>query len=198
MSSLIQGRHRETRARIVDAAIDLFHQHGFDDTTMDDIAMAAGVSRRTVYRHFPSKDGPVFEHPQRWLQHFADEVLTRAPDEPVHDLCRRGLVSVAQLIQDNARLVLAAYSVYAATPSLRGRNGKSEDEWFKRYIALLTPADPPEPAMMLEIATIAGSLVGTNKALVAVWASTQPKADMVAMTKAALDQLDPIWPDWLR
>jgi hypothetical protein len=33
--------------------------------------------------------------------------------------------------------------------------------------------------------------------LVAVWAAAQPDADMVAMTGAVLDQLDPIWPDWL-
>jgi hypothetical protein len=32
--------------------------------------------------------------------------------------------------------------------------------------------------------------------LVAMWAA-QPDADMVAMTSAVLDQLDPIWPDWL-
>ena len=42
-----------------------------------------------------------------------------------------------------------------------------------------------------------GTLVGTTTMLVAVWAAAQPDADMVAMTGAVLDQLDPIWPDWL-
>lgn len=51
--------------------------------------------------------------------------------------------------------------------------------------------------MMLDIATIAGSLVGTTKALVALWSLTQPAADMVDLTTFALDQLDLIWPDWL-
>ena len=176
----------------------LFLEHGFAETTVDDVADEAGVSRRTVYRHFPSKDEPVLENPQRWLEHFDREVSRRQPDESIHDLCCRGVMSVAQLIEDNAYSVVAAYTVYSATPSLRGRNGKSEDDWFERYLALLTPDELPDPATMLQIATVAGSLVGTSKALVAVWALTQPDADMVAMTKAILDQLDPIWPDWLR
>lgn len=197
MSTLIGRRHRETRGRIADIAVSLFLERGFAETTMDDIAVEAGVSRRTVYRHFPGKDDLVFEQPQRWLQRFDAEVSRRVPGESIHDLCCRGVMAVAQLIQENAESVLAGFTVYTATPSLRGRNGKAEDEWFERYVALLTPTGQ-EPAPMLQIATVAGSLVGTTKALLAVWAFTQPDADMVAMTKDALDQLDPIWPDRLR
>jgi AcrR family transcriptional regulator len=198
MSTLIERRHRETRARIVEAAIHLFLEHGFDETTMDDIADAAGVSRRTVYRHFPAKDDLVFEQPEQWLPQFEREIATRTPGESLHDVCCRGLKAVAQHIQDNARSILPAFAVYVATPSLRGRNGRTEDDWFERYVSLLTPDEPPSAATMLEIATLAGSLVGTTKALVAVWATSQPNADMVDMTQAALAQLEPIWPDWLR
>ncbi len=67
----------------------------------------------------------------------------------------------------------------------------------RRYLELLTPAEPLDAATSLQIAVVAGSLVGTTKTLVAVWAASQPGADMVAMTDAALDQLDPIWPDWM-
>ena len=198
MSTLIERRHRETRQRIADDAVELFLERGFANTTMEDVAVAAGVSRRTVYRHFSTKDDLVFEQPQRWLPHFDAEISNREPGESVHDLCYRGVLAVAQLIQDNARSVLAGFAVYTATPSLRGRNGKVEDEWFERYVALLTPAEALEPAIMLEVATVAGSLVGTTRALVATWAFMQPDADMVSMTRSALDQLDPIWPGWLR
>ena len=198
MSTLIERRHQETRARIADIAVSLFLEHGFDETTMDDVADEAGVSRRTVYRHFLSKDELVFENPRRWLEHFEREISRRQPGESIHDLCCRGVMSVAQLIEDNAPSVLSAYTVYSTTPSLRGRNGKAEDDWFERYLALLTPDEVPDRAAMLQIVAVAGSLVGTTKALVAVWAFTQPDADMVAMTETTLDQLDPIWPDWLR
>ncbi|UMR32081.1 TetR/AcrR family transcriptional regulator [Massilia sp. MB5] len=44
------------RAAIVQAAIAEFRQHGFDATSMDKIAATAGVSKRTVYNHFPAKE----------------------------------------------------------------------------------------------------------------------------------------------
>ena len=51
--------HRLTdrkREAIIQAAIAEFRAHGFDITSMDKIAATAGVSKRTVYNHFPSKD----------------------------------------------------------------------------------------------------------------------------------------------
>lgn len=44
------------RQAIVDAAVAEFRCNGFDATSMDKIAATAGVSKRTVYNHFPSKD----------------------------------------------------------------------------------------------------------------------------------------------
>src|SRR6218665_1993125 len=44
------------RDAIVQAAIAEFREHGFNGTSMDRVAAAAEVSKRTVYNHFPSKD----------------------------------------------------------------------------------------------------------------------------------------------
>jgi AcrR family transcriptional regulator len=197
MPNLIERRHEQTRAAIADAAVALFAERGFAETTMDDVAEAAGVSRRTAYRHFPSKDDLVFEQPRRWLVHFDDHIAEPQPGETQRERCRRGLLAVGRLIQANAESIAAAYGVMVATPSLRGYNGRTEDEWFERYVELLTPAGKGRPERAVPIATVAGALVGTTKALVAVWAAGQPGADMEAMTRAALDQLDPVWPDWL-
>jgi len=44
------------RAAIIDAAVDEFRQSGYEATSMDRVAASAGVSKRTVYNHFPSKE----------------------------------------------------------------------------------------------------------------------------------------------
>src|SRR5471030_2046299 len=54
----LTGRKRQA---IVDAAIAEFRAFGFEATSMDKIAATAGVSKRTVYNHFPSKD-ELFTH----------------------------------------------------------------------------------------------------------------------------------------
>ncbi len=56
LPTLQARKHQFVRDAIWDAAIDLFAEKGFDDTTVDDIARAAGVSRRSFFRYFASKN----------------------------------------------------------------------------------------------------------------------------------------------
>jgi AcrR family transcriptional regulator len=42
--------------RVVDSAIDLFYEHGFHRTTMDDVARMAGITKRTLYRYVQNKE----------------------------------------------------------------------------------------------------------------------------------------------
>jgi AcrR family transcriptional regulator len=54
-------RRRETRARIVEAAWDLFGERGFEAVSVVEIAQRAGVVEKTVFNHFPMKENLVFE-----------------------------------------------------------------------------------------------------------------------------------------
>jgi AcrR family transcriptional regulator len=56
-----ERRRQETRARIVDAAAELFAERGFDSVSVMEIAKRAGVVEKTVFNHFPVKEGLVFE-----------------------------------------------------------------------------------------------------------------------------------------
>lgn len=57
------GKGARTRDRILAAALVLFEERGYDDTTTQQIAAAAGVSEMTLFRHFPSKDRLVGDDP---------------------------------------------------------------------------------------------------------------------------------------
>jgi AcrR family transcriptional regulator len=54
-------RHQQTREAIVDAAAALFNERGFDAVSVQQIARRAGVVEKTVFNHFPVKEGLVFE-----------------------------------------------------------------------------------------------------------------------------------------
>jgi AcrR family transcriptional regulator len=54
-------RHQQTREAIVDAAAALFSERGFDAVSVQQIARRAGVVEKTVFNHFPVKEGLVFE-----------------------------------------------------------------------------------------------------------------------------------------
>jgi AcrR family transcriptional regulator len=56
-----ERKRQETRARIVDAAADLFAERGFEAVSVMEIARRAGVVEKTVFNHFPVKEGLVFD-----------------------------------------------------------------------------------------------------------------------------------------
>jgi TetR/AcrR family transcriptional regulator len=77
---------RPTRARILDAALDLFGTRGFEATALDDIAAAVGVTKQTVLYWFPSKDhllGAVIQHTADELVVGIEAAVRAAPDEPL-------------------------------------------------------------------------------------------------------------------
>lgn len=51
-----RGKSEEKRQQILDAAAHLFLEYGFEKTSMDQVAVAAGVSKQTVYSHFGNKE----------------------------------------------------------------------------------------------------------------------------------------------
>jgi AcrR family transcriptional regulator len=68
----------ETRARILDAAMDLFRRRGFEETTMREIAAEAGVATGAAYYYFDSKDAialAFYDQSQRELEPLLDQAL---------------------------------------------------------------------------------------------------------------------------
>lgn len=194
MSELVNKRHRETRAAIAEAAVTLFTERGFDAVTMDDIGRAAGVSRRTAYRHFPSKDELVFEHPRSWVRLFDAESASAAvgngdATESPKQVLLRCLFAVAARVDETASDVLAAYNVYLVNPALRGSHASIDDEWFARFSALLAEAIPEGPNRTDDIAVGAGMLVGASNGLLLAWAPQYPEKSMLALAKRVLPRV---------
>ena len=71
-----------TRAQIAEAALDLFVSQGFAETTIDQIATAARVGRRTIFRHFATKEAILFDHLVVRRETAVQLLQQRPPDEP--------------------------------------------------------------------------------------------------------------------
>jgi AcrR family transcriptional regulator len=94
-----ERKRRETRRRIADAALRLFLEHGYDATPVDAIAEAAGISRRTFFAYFTSKDEVVAAwQAAAWDAVLAD-LLAVSPDENPLDAVRSVLVAHASLYE---------------------------------------------------------------------------------------------------
>jgi AcrR family transcriptional regulator len=78
-----ERRRQQTRARIVDAAAELFAERGFDAVSVVEIAQRAGVVEKTVFNHFPVKEGLVFEADPPMRAALLEAVRSRPAGESV-------------------------------------------------------------------------------------------------------------------
>jgi AcrR family transcriptional regulator len=78
------------RDRILDAAYDLFSQHGIRGVGIDAIVARSGVARMTLYRHFSSKQALALayleQREQRWTQEWLEQEVMRRSDDPAERL----------------------------------------------------------------------------------------------------------------
>ncbi|WP_067825095.1 TetR family transcriptional regulator [Nocardia inohanensis] len=90
-SGLREREKARVRRELIDAALRLFESRGFEQTTVQEIADAAQVSRRTFHRHFPSKTAVVFAHEADVMAALLAAMDSRPPEEPVFPAVRAAL-----------------------------------------------------------------------------------------------------------
>ncbi len=96
------------REDIVRAAVEEFRTAGFEATSMDRIAQAAGVSKRTVYNHFPSKEALfALMLEQLWASSAASVDMAYRPDLPLALQLRQLLMQKLELLGDASFIDLA-------------------------------------------------------------------------------------------
>lgn len=142
------------REAIIQAAIAEFRAHGFEVTSMDKIAATAGVSKRTVYNHFPSKEELFAEIlNQLWARIIAEPSVSYNREQPLHEQLRLMLQEKVQMMADENFLTLARVAIAATIHSperaqnMIERMGEREEGltvWIRAAQAdgRLKPVDP--------------------------------------------------------
>jgi AcrR family transcriptional regulator len=122
-----EEKKEETRERLREAAFALFERRGYETTKVEDVARAAGVSPRTVYRYFPTKAELVFFDMPGLLEELVALVMARPAAEPPFVAVRNAWVKFAPIFDTptNADRVRIAES----NPTLYRRSLEVRDDW---------------------------------------------------------------------
>ena len=87
------GRRRSTTCdHIADVALDLFSTYGFSEVSVDDVALASGIARRTLFRYYSSKNAIPWGDFDAHLRHFATVLDGTEPDAPLRAALRDALL----------------------------------------------------------------------------------------------------------
>jgi len=134
------------RTGIVAAALDLFARQGFEATTVDQIAQAAGISRSTFFRQSGGKDDVVFADHELLLEQLREFLDARHPN-PWEAVCEASLQVFRHFAAD-PELARRRYAVVRQVPALREREivtvfryERLFDEYLRRALPGLDPLD---------------------------------------------------------
>jgi AcrR family transcriptional regulator len=130
-----EDKKRETRVRLERAALELFGQRGYEETTVDDVATAAGVSARTAFRYFPAKADLVFGDAQSDLSVLRTELAAQDRSLPAIEAIRVALVEFSERI--GTPINAERMRVIMANPTLAARSLEMRQLWAEAIAAEL-------------------------------------------------------------
>jgi AcrR family transcriptional regulator len=180
MKSARRGRSTEGRAEVrrdlVAAAVRLFTERGYDETTIDDIAAAAGVGRRTFFRYFRSKEDAISPDHEAALVRVAEVFAAAHPEEPTTSLVLRAGETVFDQYTEDPQLSVRRFALTHRVPVLRDRESASVDHYrrlFTRHLRERVEDD-------LRAAVMAASVVAAHNVALREWLAAGAPADGVA------------------
>jgi mycofactocin system transcriptional regulator len=113
------GRRRATsRAELEQAAFALFAVRGFDATTVDEIAAAAGIGRRTFFRYFPSKNDIPWGAFEDELERMRVRLKACPPEVPLADAIRVALIDFNRVAPEQVPLHRRRMELILRVPTL--------------------------------------------------------------------------------
>jgi len=172
---LRERKKQRTRRTLVETALRLFQEQGFDQTTVAAIAAAADVSVKTFFNYFPSKEDVVFADSRLRMETTLQVVAERAPDDDLDALLQRVVERVLALIRSSETdvdpaLLPARIRLLREVPALQARALQLIYVTQRRLAEALAEAYP-DRLDRVTAAAVVGSLVGAAQA--AVFASIE-------------------------
>lgn len=130
----------KTRQKLVDVARQLFAKNGLENTTMNDIAVASGKGRRTLYTYFNSKEDvyyAVIEGELERLSERMDEVASMniKPQEKIIELIYTHLSTIKETVMRNGNLRAAFFRNIWMVEKVRKNFDEDEIELFRKVYA---------------------------------------------------------------
>lgn len=129
----------KTRKKLVDVARQLFAKNGMDNTTMNDIAVASGKGRRTLYTYFKSKEDIYFAVIEEEMDRLKDRMNEVArqymePEDKLVELIYTHLNMIKEAVQRNGNLRAEFFRNIIRVQRVRKKFDQNEIELFRTVI----------------------------------------------------------------
>ncbi|MDX6743927.1 TetR family transcriptional regulator [Actinocorallia sp. A-T 12471] len=178
--NMAERKRRAVREELGEVALRLLAEHGFEGTTIDQIAHAAGCSRRTFFRYYKSKEDVILEVLNDLGDFVLDVLRSRPADEPPLDALRAALQAAVPVMTGNARKSAALIRLIFASPALRARYLHRQLD-LEAALAAELAARQGAPADDLALRLTAAAALKVQDLVLPRWAEDDGRADLSAL-----------------
>jgi AcrR family transcriptional regulator len=176
----------DSRGRLQEAALALYAERGFDQTTAAQIAARAGLTERTFFRHFADKREVLFGGSAFLQERIVTAVAEAPPGCAPLEAVAHGLAAAAAMLGESRRDLSAQRQiVIAATPELRERELAKLADYAAAVSATLHLRGVDEPQATL--AAEAGMTV--LRVSIEQWARGDDKRDLSSIMESSMSEL---------
>ncbi|MFD7492316.1 TetR family transcriptional regulator [Streptomyces sp. NPDC059832] len=190
---MAQRKRRLVSGELTEAALQLLASKGFDAVTVDEIVTAAGVSKRTFFRYFASKEDVVVQFLADMGAGMREELAARpAGERPSVALLRAVSVSLAACAHpDHSERALRVVQLILRTPALRARFMERQAQWREELTAELAQRTGLGSDADLYPRLAAGMALTAFDAVLERWSAGDGAEDPVALLDRAFDVIAP-------
>lgn len=187
-ATLRERNQERTRAEIAQHALALFGARGFDEVTVDDIAASAGISRRTFFRYFDTKEDALLPGDASRLERLRAALQAGPVLEGPFDAVRGAVLDLAQDYETDSVDFLQQARLVLATPSVHARSLEHQAEW-EAVIRTFAAERTGQPATSLLPQLLAAGCMAALRTALATWLHDDGRTDVVALAAEALDAI---------
>jgi mycofactocin system transcriptional regulator len=187
-SSKTQGRPRSTSRRALElVALRLFSEQGFDQTTVDQIAAAAGVGRRTFFRYFASKNDVLWNNFDLEIATIRSLLAQTPADQPMMDAVRDAVVAANHYHAKDVPELRARMNLIVSEPTLQA-NAMIHYATWEEAISEFVAARLGQPADSLYPLAAGRSTLAACRAAYDRWVA-RADSDLTVYLRAAITAL---------
>lgn len=173
-----EQRRIETHEALVEAAMSLLSTRGFEQITVDEIAAAAGISRRTLFRYFPTKADIVTAWTHQMTSALIASVESAPEGCPPQELLGRALESVIPRIAPTREEAFACVFLIERTPALLSVSLRKYARWEESLASALGRRLPPSKDRALTARVAARSAIAAFRTAVDEWIRLKGRPDL--------------------
>lgn len=159
-----------TRQAITDSTLALLRQNGPGNFTVEDIAEAAGISRRTFFNYFGSTEAAIASVTNGFLDSALEQFRRRPADEPILESARAALVELADPM--TVAPLAELFGLTQGNPLMARSELEAWDHCTEQIVAAArerTGQGPGADQDELYVRALAGSVISCGKAAMDVW-----------------------------